>query len=62
MRLILIKKLRMKKKKEKEKNGLMKTKKSLDPLGFLGSCLDRLQKCSSAGGTGLESTLLAFGI
>ena len=25
-----------------------------DLLGFLGSCLDRLQKCFSVGGTGLE--------
>ena len=34
----------------------------LDLLGFLGSCQDRLQIRSSVGGTGLESTLLAFGI
>ena len=35
---------------------------SLDLLGFLGSCLDRLQTRFSAGGTGSESTLLEFGI
>ena len=34
----------------------------LDLLGFLGSCQDRLQIRFSVGGTGLESTLLAFGI
>ena len=34
----------------------------LDLLGFLGSCQDRLQICFSVGGTGLENTLLAFGI
>ena len=34
----------------------------LDLWGFLGFCQDRLQICSSVGGTGLESTLLAFGI
>ena len=34
----------------------------LDLLGFLGSCLDQLQIRFSAGGTGLESTLLEFGI
>ena len=33
-----------------------------DLLGFLESCLDRLQTRFSAGGTGLESTLLEFGI
>ena len=33
-----------------------------DLLGFLGSCLDRLQTRFSAGGTGSESTLLEFGI
>ena len=33
-----------------------------DLLGFLGSCLDRLQTRFSAGGTGSESTLLGFGI
>ena len=34
----------------------------LDLLGFLRSCLDQLQIHFSAGGTGLESTLLEFGI
>ena len=34
----------------------------LDLLGFLGSCLDRLQIHFSASGTGSESTLLDFGI
>ena len=33
-----------------------------DLLGFLGSCLDRLQTRFAAGGTGSESTLLGFGI
>ena len=33
-----------------------------DLLGFLGSCLDRLQTHFSAGGTGSESTFLEFGI
>ena len=33
-----------------------------DLLGFLGSCLDRLQTRFSVGGTGSESTLPKFGI
>ena len=34
----------------------------LDLLGFLGTCLDRLQTRFAAGGTGSKSTLLGFGI